>query len=194
MMGGDLAIGSALIPGSRPVLNQPLATSNRAEFERRNQLGAQAANAALNLDRSIPRAGASSLASGFFNWLNPSTGQTEQIPLPDDITQALRAAGPEPAPIGGTGDQTILPDTYRGQLQRWRQQLNAILGVTGTILPDTWLGQQSRILEQYYGANPYEPAAPGSDYWGYPSYGGGGGGGGNRDPMFWLDRVKWNIV
>jgi hypothetical protein len=134
------------------------------------------------------RAGPSSLASGFYEWTNPETGEVELVPIAEDIQNVFEAIGGEPNPEG------VMPDTYFGQLARWRQMMNSALGITNTILPDTWFAQQDRLLEQYYGANPYEELpVQGGNWWGGYGGGGGGGGGGKYNPAFWLNRVKWNI-
>ncbi len=140
------------------------------------------------------RAEASSLAQGFYEWTNPETGETMDVPLPEDVTSALESQGAEPAPVGGEGEGNLLPDTWKQQRARWLQMMNAILGVSPTVMPDTYYGQMDRLLENYYGANPYDNTPYDVAYAGQGWYGGGGGGGGSRDPMFWLDRVKWNIV
>jgi len=141
------------------------------------------------------RASASSLAQGFYNWTNPETGETIEVPLPEDVTADLESQGAEPAPIGGEGPGNLLPDTWKQQRARWMQTVNAILGINARTMPDTYFGGLDRVLENYYGNMPYETAGAGDSWYGgyYPYYGGGGGGN-DYEPGFWLDRVKWNII
>jgi len=143
------------------------------------------------------RAAASSLAQGFYDWTNPETGETIQVPLPEDVTADLESQGAEPAPIGGEGAGNLLPDTWKQQRARWMQTMNAIMGIQNERqMPDTYFGGLDRVLENYYGSRPYETAQAGGSWYGpggyYPYYGGGGGN--DYEPGFWLDRVKWNIV
>lgn len=184
-----MSIGAAAVPASRPILNQPVQT-NLGAANLATIFNTQPAPSPYEYQPPNPEQAA--LRSQFYapdvplTQLNPETGEEEPMIDPETGEPAV-IASPEASP-------TAVPDTYAGQLKRWRLQMMRMFGATPTLLPDTWMGQNDRLWEQYNA-----PLPPAEDWWGGGGGGwgdwGGGGGGGYADQQYpwWLPMVNWKI-